>query len=270
VYGSPNNLALYLERVIPVSFCLVYASERRSAKGLYLLCSLLLLVCGLLTRSRGLLLLGLPVAFLYLLYATRAGRARRYLLVGAMIALAAVAAVALSTGGERLASLASGQDEAAVMRLPLWRSSWAMIRDHWLLGVGPDNFLYQYRTRYILPEAWKEPNLSHPHNFALDFWSRLGVGGLIALAGMIVFGARAARRARGSSVAGVRALASGISAALLAALAHGLVDNSFFLVDLASLTLAYLALLATMGEGPIVLELVFGRPWLALDVGPGA
>ena len=270
VYGSPNNLALYLERVIPVSFCLVYASERRSAKGLYLLCSLLLLVCGLLTRSRGLLLLGLPVAFLYLLYATRAGRARRYLLVGAMIALAAVAAVALSTGGERLASLASGQDEAAVMRLPLWRSSWAMIRDHWLLGVGPDNFLYQYRTRYILPEAWKEPNLSHPHNFALDFWSRLGVGGLIALAGMIVFGARAARRARGSSVAGVRPLASGISAALLAALAHGLVDNSFFLVDLASLTLAYLALLATMGEGPIVMELVFGRPWLALDVGPGA
>ena len=55
-----------------------------------------------------------------------------------------------------------------------------MLRDHPLLGVGLDNFLYEY-PKYILPEAWREPNLSHPHNIVLDFWVRLGIGGVFIL-----------------------------------------------------------------------------------------
>src|SRR6185295_1702324 len=66
-------------------------------------------------------------------------------------------------------------------RLKLWQSSLNMFRDHWLLGVGLDNFLYLYRTRYILPEAWQEPNLNHPHNIVLDFATRRGFGGLLIL-----------------------------------------------------------------------------------------
>ena len=30
--------------------------------------------------------------------------------------------------------------------------------------MGLNNFLYQYRTRYVLPDAWEELDLSHPHN----------------------------------------------------------------------------------------------------------
>lgn len=53
-----------------------------------------------------------------------------------------------------------------------------MALDHPLLGVGPDNFLYAYRSGYLLPSAWQEPNLNHPHTLLLDWWTRLGIPGV--------------------------------------------------------------------------------------------
>ena len=47
-------------------------------------------------------------------------------------------------------------------------------------GVGPGSFLEAYRTRYVLPSAWQEFNLEHPHNVYLDHWTRLGLLGLVA------------------------------------------------------------------------------------------
>ena len=54
-----------------------------------------------------------------------------------------------------------------------------MLRDHPVTGVGLDQFLYQYRGRYIQPAAWQQPDLSQPHNFLLDYWVRLGIFGLV-------------------------------------------------------------------------------------------
>jgi O-antigen ligase len=112
-----------------------------------------------------------------------------------------------------------------------------MVRDHPLLGVGLDNFLYQYRTHYVQPTAWQEFNLSHPHNFVLDFWLRLGLPGLVVLGWLLaeVFrrGWRTYRHLDGQR----RSLASlvlGAMGSVVYLMAHGLVDNAFFLVDLAS------------------------------------
>jgi O-antigen ligase len=99
-----------------------------------------------------------------------------------------------------------------------------------------------YRSRYILPEAWQEPNLSHPHNIVLDFLSRLGLLGFAAGAAMM-FGfwqaaVRATRRLRTiptleSANLPLLPLAVGFMGAVADMVAHGLVDHSFFLVDLA-------------------------------------
>ncbi|MER3437068.1 MAG: hypothetical protein C4346_05405, partial [Chloroflexota bacterium] len=48
-----------------------------------------------------------------------------------------------------------------------------------------DQFLYQYRPRYIEPAGWAERYTSHPHNLVLDFWLRLGLGGLLTLVAML-------------------------------------------------------------------------------------
>ena len=108
-----------------------------------------------------------------------------------------------------------------------------MIRDHPNFGVGLDNFLYQYRENYLLAGARDDPSLSHPHNLILDFWSRLGVPGVVALVWLVAaffrVGWRLYRRLGGEG----QALVLGLMASMVYALAHGLLDNFYFLVDLA-------------------------------------
>jgi O-antigen ligase len=108
-----------------------------------------------------------------------------------------------------------------------------MFADHPLLGVGLDNFLYEYRGRYILDAAWPEPNLNHPHNIVLDFATRLGLLGLLAGGWMVWEAARALYRAGRQAGAEWLPVAAGLGGSLAAMLTHGLVDHSFFLVDLA-------------------------------------
>ena len=121
-------------------------------------------------------------------------------------------------------------------RVSLWKASMDMIRDHPWTGVGLDNFLYADRGRYIRPEAWQEPDLSHPHNIVLDFWARLGVVGLAAGVWIQIaywrLAVRFARRPKRISIP-TGALMTGLIGSMGATLAHGLVDQSYFLIDLA-------------------------------------
>jgi O-antigen ligase len=131
---------------------------------------------------------------------------------------------------ERFQRLLDFRQGTGFLRLNLWRSAWQMALDHPLFGVGPDNFLYTYRSEYLLPAAWQEPNLNHPHNVILDWWTRLGLPGLVLasvfLAG--IFG----RLWRRLHLDLDPALALGLLAATAAALAHGLIDASYALPDL--------------------------------------
>jgi O-antigen ligase len=108
-----------------------------------------------------------------------------------------------------------------------------MIADHPLTGVGMDNFLYAYRSRYVLPSAWSELNLSHPHNLILDAWTRLGLPGLVVVAWLSYAFYQAVWRQIGTTVGLRHALQLGLLAAWVAVLAHGMVDHALFLPDLA-------------------------------------
>lgn len=241
-YGSPNNLGLYLGHVLPILLAvaaLAQAPARRVAAGL---AAALVATALLLTFSKGALLLGLPAAVLFLGLA--AGGRWRW---GAVAALALSLLMMLPLfRTERFASLFDLQSGTTFLRLQLWRGAWNMILDHPWLGVGLDNFLYAYRTTYVLPTAWEELNLSHPHNILLDFWTRLGLAGV--LVGGFLFtaafrqGWRRVQRLTGDD----RALLLGLLASLVATVAHGLIDNSVFLVDLMLLFMLCLGLIARL------------------------
>jgi O-antigen ligase len=229
VYGSPNNVGLYLGRVLPVLVAVALFARRKPRRLLYGLAALPVGAALLLSFSKGALLLGVPAALLTIgllaggrwLWGTLAA-------VGAA-GLAAIPLLRLP----RFASLLNSQGGTTFFRLKLWRATLAMIRDHPLLGVGLDNFLYQYRGRYILPDAWQEPDLSHPHNFLLDHWARLGILGAAAGIWIQVAFWRMALPLRRLRDPDGRALALGLMGAMADVLAHGLVDHSFFLIDLA-------------------------------------
>ena len=151
--------------------------------------------------------------------------------------------MALVARTPRFADLLNFTAGTSFYRLKLWQGAWRMALDHPWLGVGPDNFLYAYRTRYVLPSAWQELNLSHPHNIVLDLWTRLGIPGLAVGIWAIVAGARRAWTLLQQPDPWVWPIALGLLGGLAATVAHGLIDNSLFLVDLMAIFMVSLGLL---------------------------
>lgn len=234
VYPSPDNAALLLDRIAPLAAAVAILGTA-PRRWWYAAAGVVMLAAIALTFSKGSwLALAAACAVLGM-------RNRRIAVAGAFVLVGGIAA-ALSLPVSRVRLMGATSTE----RLWLWQAALGMIRDHPLRGIGLDQFLYLY-PRYRLPQAWREPFLSHPHNVFLDFWLSLGVLGLLWLAATV---ARVARHVAGlvGSLGGPdRALAMGVGAGMAATLAHGLVDNSFFLPDLALVFWASIVLLGLLG-----------------------
>jgi len=218
-----------------------------------------MVVALLLTGSRGGILTAVATGLAAALF-WRSQTERRY---GPLLTLLGAGGI---LGGTALLVLSQIQHGAStVTRLYVWRSALAMIRDHPLFGVGPDNFLYYYfpdqahidRKPFYNPHvydcvppslrgqlparhyidtlnAWKEPCLSHPHNAVLHVWLATGLVGLVALAillvGFVVVARHNLSRLRGTHA---RAVQIAAVAVVVATFVHGMVDNSIFVADLA-------------------------------------
>ncbi len=241
VYGSPNNVGLFLGRVFPIGLALLLLGrgKRRMWYGLALLPISAAIV---LSQSRGAIFIGIPLSILAI--GLLAGGRWLWAALGAIV-VGAIAAIPL-LNSPRVQAIFSSSGGTSFFRLALWKSTLELIRDHPWFGVGPDNFLYAYRGRYMLPEAWEESFLSHPHNVLLDFAARLGLIGLgVFIWLQIAFWSaalRAMRQAKLSRRIEQWALLIGLMASMIDFLTHGLVDASYFVVDLAFVFMLTLAL----------------------------
>lgn len=224
VYHSPNNVGLYLGRAWPLLVAVALWAEHRCRRTLYGLALVAVMLALGLSFSRGALLLGVPAALLVMGW--RAGGRYRWAVL-ALIVIGVLVLIPLMRV-PRFASLLDLQAGSTFFRLELWRSSLVLIREHPWFGVGPGNFLNAYRTRYVLPSAWQEFNLEHPHNVYLDHWTRLGLLGLLAGVAVQVAFWREMRR-EGKK----KALVIGLTGSMVVLLAHGLVDNTLFFPDIA-------------------------------------
>jgi O-antigen ligase len=233
VYGSPNNVGLLLGRSIPFALAFALLPLDRTRRIAAALALGLMLVTLLLTQSAGAIFLGVPaaiVAVLLLIF----GRRALIALMG-LGAAGGVALFALVRESPRFARVFDLTEGTTFFRLRLWQSTLQMLRDHPITGLGLDQFLYAYRGDYLLPDAWQEPNLSHPHNILLDWWIRLGIVGVAILLWIqVVFWRTALRLYRfyRQDNQYVLALVIGIMGSMASLLAHGLIDNSVFVQDL--------------------------------------
>jgi len=248
LYGSPDNLGLLLDRVIPlwlVSWLLIGRSPVR--RIIWAILGVVLLVALGLTYSRG---AWLAVAAGCLLIVAVAFPWGRWLALGCVL----LALAGLAFESPALARvLQTGHSGTVQQRLRIWSSSLHMLRDHRILGIGPDNFVHYYAPSeppitqryirdcgrglsYIEPGALQEPCTSHPHDEFLDFWLSTGLLGLVAYLWLqVVFWRLAWQLHRRSLLGADRAVWLGCAGAMLAAVLHGLVDNAYFLVDLATI-----------------------------------
>lgn len=267
VYGSANSAGAWLERALPLPLAMALLGRglARWERWLAGATTLALLPALVWTDSRGAWLgaaagLGL-VAFVWLApLAVRVWEGfaapdtliyrvwRWPVLVAGVGALMIAATLGWSQWGRGLTqAFTSGHTDTGAVRLLLWQSALHMIRDHPLLGIGPDQFLYYYDPAYThhpylishvhgqRTVAVFQPDLAHPHNLLLDLWLSAGLFGLAgyllalgaqAWRGMWLFHADAGQPWR-------RVVAVGVAGALLASVTHGMLDSAYFQPDLA-------------------------------------
>jgi O-antigen ligase len=225
-YPSANHLALMLGRAWPLLLAAALAW-----RGWVWAPAVVVGLGLLLTFSTGGWLGGIAAALVVIAVLGHGRLASRF---GAVALTAMVVVSGLAIVG-RLPERLNPLRQTGGFRLDLWLSSLQMVRDHPLLGVGLDNFVYLYQQIYLREGAAAEPTLSHPHNWVLNFWLSLGLLGLVAFAWLLVRFWRSARSQRTWVVAG----ALGAMADMLV---HGFIDNSYFLVDLAFIFWLCLAL----------------------------
>jgi len=164
------------------------------------------------------------------------------------------------------------RDLSGEIRQQQWRETITMLQNGRILtGAGLDNYqesIGPYHQEGIFfnfddrpnfdAVVWANPTLReiywqpveiylYPHNIFLNFWSELGLAGLLLFLWLIVKTAvilwRLARRASNQKE---KYLAAGLGAALAAIVVHGLVDVPYFKNDLAAMFWIVLALVAIL------------------------
>jgi O-antigen ligase len=245
VYGSPNNVGLLMGRCVPfaLAYLLADVDQKRRIFGGFALAIMSITV--LLTQSVGSILLGIP-AGIFTVLILRYGK--KAALPAGLLGAGGIGGIFILTQiSARFAALFNFSDSTGFIRLRLWESSFAILRDFPLTGLGLDQFLYYFRSHYIRPDAIYDKDLSHPHNVILDFWIRLsivGVGLFIVL--QITFwrmAFNAYRRFRATDAL-YHAITMGAMGCMAALLAHGWIDNSVFVIDLAIIFVFVLGLIS--------------------------
>jgi len=283
-YFSPDNLGLLLDRAIPMALALALAPAtvvklwsragcRSRLARFQTLPAIGFVLMGLVLVATFVLGAWLGTAIAVLAVLLVKFRPGWWVVAPAVVVLAA----GLALGLGKAHSVTAGN------RVDIWQSAIRMIHDHPILGIGPDNFQHYYAPvhgdnvgpnarwasgrcyhglGYMEQAAHSEPCLSHPHDEFLDFWLSTGIAGLAAFIWLQAVFWRIIWRRRNEL--GSLPVLLGAGTAMLASLLHGLVDNSYFLVDL-SLIMWVLFGVASLSAIPMSTE---DRATLRQGIGP--
>ena len=235
-YTSPNHLGLLLGRVVPFLVAGAWLLPRQRLP--HLAGAAVCLAALALTFSLG-AWLGTAAA-LVLLAALLAGPRGLAVASVAVVVLGLVTLFGLRP--ERVLAHLDPSQGTSFVRIQLWEAALKLMAEQPILGIGLDNFLYRYPWQ--LPSgAMMEPNLSHPHNLVLQLWLQVGLIGLAGFLWLIaIFFKRTYPNTRTDMPPRQRALAAGALGSMTDFLVHGMIDNSYFLVDTAFIFWLTLAL----------------------------
>lgn len=215
-YESPNYFSALAAPIVVVLF----GFGRKKNAWVLIVLGLLLLAEVALTRSFG-GLLGIVIALLLAFYYL--GKRTRLLLISTIVVLALLLG---PTAFKRFGSSGNSFDS----RVQIWNVSARMISDEPITGVGLRAFEARFPD-YIVgitttPYQW---DAAQPHNLFLAVWLGLGLLGLV---GFVVLLWQILRW---------RSSPTAFHLALIAILAHGLVDTPYFRVDLVMIFWVYVA-----------------------------
>jgi O-antigen ligase len=227
IYTSPNAVAMYMEPPTALALGLVLYAPSARIRKLALGWLAVLVVASILTLSRG-LYVAFGAAIIFAVFSLTSVRIRLTLIGAAILAVITMLQVPYIS----VRILGQHGPETVInsleQRLSIWTSTFHLIRDHPIFGVG----LRAYQKAivpYVLPDEIPE---LYPHNIYLAFWAQLGLVGLLSFiylfVSMVVIAWRAFLRAAGLE----KALLWGVLAALIMFAVHGVADTPYFKNDL--------------------------------------
>ena len=258
-YISPNNLAGFLEMLLPLAVAYILAGRMKPVMRILLSYSALVIAFGIaVTFSRGgwaaaavglLALLGILLfyrqhrlpAFLLLIFLCGGG----VIFAGKYLTRTATYIQRANTEGMNISNAGLN------MRADLWLAAAQMWGDNFWFGVGPAHYNYRFRE-YRPVRVQLSPDRAH--NDYLNLLADWGTtGGIIVFAGMAVFSVgvlqtrkhvQRAEKDFGSGKSNRFAFFFGASAGLLALAFHSIVDFNLHIPANAILGVTLLALLS--------------------------
>lgn len=124
------------------------------------------------------------------------------------------------------------KDQANKNRLRLWGYSWTFLKEspkNFVLGTGVRQFFRKIQKPYYDTKIMER--LIYPHNIFLNFWTEIGLLGMLAIVFILGYAAYLSNKIRQNN----KIIGAGLVAMLTALVVHGLVDVPYFKNDLAFL-----------------------------------
>jgi O-antigen ligase len=250
-YVCPNHLAGLLEMILPLGLAYTLTGRFRATSKVFLGYASLAVFTGLgVSVSRGAwAATGLALFVFFSLLLRQRGRRLAAVLFVLVLAGAFVFFVKNLAVLQRRLSITRAETQVDVSRIELWRPAYHMWQDHFWWGVGPAQFDERFRA-YRPDDIQMRPLYAHNDYLnTLADWGLVGmaiIAGALALLGLgVVQSWKYVQRASDLTVkrSNRSAFVLGATAALIAMLAHSVVDFNMHIPANAIVAITLMALL---------------------------
>lgn len=245
-YLSPNHLAMWLAPGVLAALIFWFSAKKTYQKILLLMAYCLLLVVLYFTFSYG-AWLGLGAALVFIIiyfWRLKIITGKQLLAIGSLCLFLGLIFISCQLNSEKLNNLFSSPRSSWQSRLMVWQAAGEILKDNWLIGIGPGLFqehYLAYQKYFSIPYLeWAVPQ---PHNIFLAWWLQAG---LIGLTGFIFLVWKFFQKSVNLLAAkkpfwpyneegqkGLILLVLVLMAMVVLLLAHGLIDTPFWKNDLA-------------------------------------
>lgn len=189
--GNPNFLAGHLVLLLPLVFVMILISENKM-KLIYILFALLNIYGFIITQTRG-AYLGFFVSVIFLIcllffYEKNIfKKEKRIIFIGgaSLILIIIFYFIFNQYAFQRIKDVLFFKDEAAHIRIALWKNSLKLFFDNFLLGTGAGNFFIKYsyyQASSLTPDFFKKSDFyrsSHSHNDFIQIAAEYGIFGFL-------------------------------------------------------------------------------------------
>lgn len=174
LFENPNILGFYLVMILPFAMTLLTRAVERKQRLLCWFSIISMLLCIILTWSRGAWLASIVCILLFLLITSK--KTLRWLILACAF-IPFLSFFIPQSIVRRFSSIGNIADSSTMYRIYTWKGSFGIVKDTWVggIGYGPSAFQEVYpQYAYAGIEA-----ATHSHNLFLQILLGAGIGGLL-------------------------------------------------------------------------------------------